>query len=145
MKYNPTKLKDLSLENDVKISYNFSYKKYFIIFNKKQPFTEFPIYQTEEFEKKGFADTSDNIIFIELLDANNEIINLDNNVLDLILLIIKEYSGPKGNFYKDKNLYINKESIYLLKKYIFTSIYEICDDKIDKIKILYSDGSEYNI
>jgi hypothetical protein len=140
--YKPYNMKRLVQHEDkiVNIIFYTNNKKYTVLFNKYQKFTEFPIYKKTDLNNQ-YSD--EHIVYIELYDNDNNLIVLNDDILDKILIIIKKYSGPKGNFYKDKGYYINPESIYLLKNNLFKEIRDLNVNKfLSKIEILYSDGNQ---
>lgn len=93
----------------------------------------FPVYTTSELEvKKAFAETSDNII---LMTVKNVTTNEDISVPEDSLSIVREFSGPKGNFYEKKiPNYKSKIKPTLLKEL------GVPQDQTISIQILYSNG-----
>lgn len=60
----------------------------------------FPVYQKGELDtKKAFCDSSENIIFLTIRDSHTQ---EELSVTEDQVRILKEFSGPKGNFYEDK-------------------------------------------
>ena len=53
--------------------------------------------------------------------------------------IIKRFSGPKGNFYRDTGIYSDREA--LLKEDIINNLDQDGKSNISSIEIMYSDGN----
>lgn len=140
---NTDTLLSISKEHEVKIQYYISGKPYIILFCKSQPFQKFPIYEVKELEKKAFEKNSDSIILLELFDFNHDPLIFNDEIMNTLLDKVKEYAGPKGNFYEDKNFYISEDSKFLLKKNLFNELENIGSTQIKKISIMYSDASEF--
>ena len=113
-------------KDSLEIHYKYNNRQY-INFYKNN--IVFPLYK--ELNLKPFDITDESIILITM--------NPLNNVDDIkILDLIKQLSGPKGNFYKDTNNQISKNDIILyLNKTLnfYISIHT-------SIEIMYSDGNK---
>ena len=120
----------------LEIKYNQMNKMYSIVLFDNQV-NCFPPYLNKEIEKlDSFSITDSSIILVNLIkNDTEEEIELDNEKL---LEIVKEYSGPKGNFYKDKIVNF-QEYKYKLRKYLI----KLYDSNFDnhRINIMYSDGN----
>ena len=136
-------ISEISKEHEVKIQYYISSKPYIIVFCKSQPFQKFPIYEVVELKKKAFEKNSDSIILLELFDFNDITLTFTDEIMKSLLDKTKEYAGPKGNFYEDKNLYTSVDSKFLLKKNLFNELEQIGSTQIKKISIMYSDASDF--
>uniref|UniRef100_A0A6C0IVJ9 Uncharacterized protein n=1 Tax=viral metagenome TaxID=1070528 RepID=A0A6C0IVJ9_9ZZZZ len=109
----------------VEIYYNYNNKNYINIYKSS---IQFPPYKN--LTSNPFDITDDSIILITM----DPLQNIDDiKILDLI----KQLSGPKGNFYKDTENQIGKEDIilYLNKKLNYNIALNTY------IKIMYSDGN----
>ena len=146
--YTNKTLEQLSKINELKIIFYMEKNRYIVLFNYNQLYSTFPIYTLEELNvKKGFNESSDNIVYIELYDINNEQMIHSDKINKQIMSIIKEFSGPKGNFYLDKNMYNNTITKDFLKKNVYQSINNILSNitYIGRIEILYSNGDTYTL
>lgn len=99
----------ISKENDywLEIVYSYNENRYRIIYNKWDQI-KFPPYTLEEIQNVNASNT-----------FKFEIIYADYNEEDITALI-KEYAGPKSNFYHDKEFHVTLERIIgsgVLKKY----------------------------
>ena len=114
----------------LEINYTVNNKNYWIqydSFNKIENF-KFPIYT--DLSGEAFGDTDDSIILITLSDYQGTLNE------DRLLSIIKELSGPKGNFYKDLGYRLSKKNIInLLNREMGTQLNEN-----HTIELMYSNG-----
>ena len=117
----------------MEVNYTVNNKTYWIQYDNvnKSTMFKFPLYINSVGE--AFRDTDDSIILVTL----NNYTGAQGTVQeDRLLNIIKELSGPKGNFYKDLG--------YKLCKKTFTNrinrelLYELNDTHT--IEIMYSNG-----
>jgi len=104
-----TLVNDISNDQDywIEIVYYHNERRYRVIYNKWDQI-KFPPYTLEEIKSDNVADT-----------FRIEIIYADYNDEDITALI-KEYAGPKGNFYHDKEFHVTLERIIgsgAIKKY----------------------------
>lgn len=124
------------------ISYYIKNKEFYIIYsnNNRLENIKFPIYSAKDsYKKKAFDTTSDDIILFEIIsnDNNNKSLHFfDNENENKILDLIQKFSGPKGNFYINKNYDIHKEKINIIN-YINNNLNTNVNYDI-KFKILYS-------
>ena len=112
----------------LEVKYNFNNKDYWIQYNSDNKIDKFlfPIY--DNISSGAFKENNDNII---LVSVDKE--NIDN---DDLLTLIKQISGPKGNFYKDLGYIIRKNDIVSL----VNRELDIDIKNTDSIEIMYSDG-----
>ena len=112
----------------LEVKYNVNNKDYWIQYNSDNKIEQFsfPIYN--DILSGAFKETDDNIILVSL--------DLENINNDDLLTIIKELSGPKGNFYKDQGYIITKNNILsLINRELGTDI-----KNTNTIEIMYSNG-----
>tara|TARA_Y100000385_G_scaffold291478_1_gene369743 strand:- start:3245 stop:3895 length:651 start_codon:yes stop_codon:yes gene_type:complete len=120
------------------IKYFINKKEFYILYSDcKIDDIKFPIYTFNEVKKKNpFDQTNEDIILVEIKNNN---IHIDDNMKLEILKIIKKFSGPKGNFYEDKHLIINKS-------YIIDYINNILNIELNldtiNFVLIYSNGFE---
>lgn len=124
-----------SLYNSIEIYYTINNKQFFIIYSKENKLSNIGfdnIYSLIKI-KNAFSRNSDNIILLELI--NNKI-NYNDTIKEQILNIIKELSGPNGDFYKELNYKLNKNLLVNIinKKIQIDLEYNII------FSILYSNG-----
>ena len=112
----------------LEVKYNVNNKDYWIQYNSDNKIEKFlfPIY--DDISSGAFKETDYNIILVSLDQEN---INNDD-----LLTIIKELSGPKGNFYKDIGYIITKNNILsLINRELGINI-----KNTNIIEIMYSSG-----
>ena len=118
----------INFNNLLEVKYNLNNKDYWIQYNSNNKIEKFlfPIY--DDISSGAFKETDDNIILVSLDQEN---INNDD-----LLTIIKELSGPKGNFYKDIGYIITKNNILsLINRELGINI-----KNTNNIEIMYSSG-----
>ena len=145
--YNDLDIDKLKSDEDkyksVEVFYTFMEKNYIIIFNNNNKISnfKFPMYDSNELKKynsEAFSKNSDSIILADLTNTIEN--NYDSEVL---ISIIRELSGPKGNFYEDKGYNLNNN-----KKIIIDFINNQLNCNIEhtaNIELLYSDGTQVKI
>ena len=111
-------------KGSVEIYYNYNKKNYINIYKNT---ILFPPYK--DLTSKPFDITDESIILVTM----DPLQNVDDiKILDLI----KQLSGPKGNFYKDTENHIwKKDIIFIINKTLNYNIQQTCN-----IEIMYSDG-----
>ena len=97
----------------IEIEYIVNNKTYSIIYTNINKYSNlgFPIYNDDETKKKGpFSKSDDSIVFASLHDNGKEI---EFNEPDILVNILKKYSGPKGNFYTDVKIHHYEANYYI--------------------------------
>lgn len=123
------------LYNSFEIYYTINSKQFFIIYSKENKLSNIGfdnIYSLIQVNN-AFSRNSDNIILLELINSK---INYNDIIKEQILNIIKELSGPNGDFYKELNYKLNKNLLVNIinKKIQIDLEYNII------FSILYSNG-----
>ena len=125
------------LYNSIEIYYTINSKQFFIIYSKENKLSNIGfdnIYSLSLIQvNNAFSCNSDNIILLELINSK---INYNDIIKEQILNIIKELSGPNGDFYKEHNYKLNKN---LLVNIINKKIQIDLEHDIN-FSILYSNG-----
>jgi len=143
-------LKNIDKYDTIDIEYLFNNKVYNIVYSKFLPFEKytFPIYNELVLLKKGPFDITDESIILLTFktDTNKELIQIWECNEHIVLDIFRRYSGPNGNFYKDKEDYFNNDDYKsFMKKYYLTKINEFLNITHNNfnvnIELLYSDGN----
>jgi len=133
-----------SANNGYELRYMQNGKKY-KLYCPKEKNIDFPLYSTDELAKKNsFDTTSENIILLTI--RNNEKTELE--VDDDCVQIVKDFSGPKGNFYSDKSLYTSDDEKMAFRQYVLRQMTSLtkCEFPEDAtIELMYSNGDVVNL
>lgn len=128
-------INDKPLSN-IQLAYNYNSKYYLIVYKNYEQYykIKFPIYTSSELiNKNSFSKNADSIILASTnRGATKEFIDNQN------ITIIRNLSGPKGNFYKD---IMDVDKMTIINTFNYLSDIQT----IDNLELFYSDGEIYNI